>query len=48
MNDGKSLSISAIPNVEKSQGKYVGTFLDYAFEKEQVRRCASARATRQE
>jgi len=39
---GESLSNSAIPNSEKKLGKHVVTFLEFVFEKEQDRKCASA------
>lgn len=39
---GESLSNSASTNSEKSLGKYVTTFLDFVFENEKDRECASA------
>jgi hypothetical protein len=39
---GESLSNSAIPNSEKKLGKHIITFLEFVFEKEQGRKCASA------
>ena len=39
---GESLSNNAIPNSEKKLGKHVITFLEFVFEKEQDRKCASA------
>jgi hypothetical protein len=39
---GESLSNSTTQNMQKNLGKYVVTFLEYVFEKEKARRCASA------
>lgn len=39
---GESLSNSTRQNTEKKLGKYVDAFLEYVFEKEQRRECASA------
>jgi hypothetical protein len=39
---GESLSNSTTTNGEKTLGKYVTTFLEFVFEKEKDRECASA------